>query len=478
MPPDPGIQAADPLGDAHATLTRILGAIEEYVYTVEFLPGDGYEVVFAGPCREQFLGLAVHEAASVVWRHHVHPDDVAVFDEAHAGARESGWLDVQYRMVGADGAVRWVRDRGRMRTEHGRRFLDGSVVDASAIRRTQGQLEEARREADRLAHVDPLTGSANRRMLPWLLSFHEARTGLAILSIDLDRFKQVNDLFGHAGGDAVLVAVAERLMDRLRGSDALVRMGGEEFLVVAYGVRDEAALLELAEGLRVVVEEAPVAAAGHDLPVTISIGAVLVTPGLDADTALSSADGALYAAKHRGRNRVQLATVEDPADDDLRTDDGEAMRAARAMAVAARARTGARSDHLEAVSLLAARVARRLGLGGPDILRCRVAGLVHDIGSAAVPGDELVAAVPELSSLAAIVRHRTEHHDGSGAPGGLAGDAIPLESRILAAAAAWEALGPEADPAALDALSGTQLDPDVVAALHSVLERRRDADAG
>jgi hypothetical protein len=63
------------LREAHATLTRILGAIEEYVYTGEFLPNDGYRVVFAGPCREQFLGTTVEQARTAVWRYYVHPDD-------------------------------------------------------------------------------------------------------------------------------------------------------------------------------------------------------------------------------------------------------------------------------------------------------------------------------------------------------------------------------------------------------------------
>src|SRR6187431_317773 len=109
--------------EAHATLMRILGAIEEYVYTGEFLPDDAYRVVFAGPCRETFLGITVEQARTAIWRYYVHPEDVEIFDTAHEGALRSGRLDVEYRLIGADGVLRWVRDRGRIRHEEGRRFL-------------------------------------------------------------------------------------------------------------------------------------------------------------------------------------------------------------------------------------------------------------------------------------------------------------------------------------------------------------------
>src|SRR3954469_21131412 len=151
--------------EANATLTRILGAIEEYVYTGEFLPGDEYRVRFAGPCRERFLGMSVEQARTAVWADYVHPDWIETFDAAHRGAHETGRLDVEYRLVGADGRVRWVRDRGRMRVEDGRRFLDGSVLDVTGVRSAQLELEAARAEAQRLAQVDHLTGAANRRSL-------------------------------------------------------------------------------------------------------------------------------------------------------------------------------------------------------------------------------------------------------------------------------------------------------------------------
>jgi PAS domain S-box-containing protein len=201
--------------EAHATLTRILGAIEEYVYTGEFLACDAYRLLFAGPCRERFLGMSIDDARDAVWADYVHPDWIETFDAAHQGAHETGRLDVEYQLVGADGRVRWVRDRGRMRVEAGRRFLDGSVLDVTAVHSARAELEAARAEAQRLAQVDHLTGAANRRSLA-------ARLGdlgdgpIGVLTIDVDHFKQINDLYGHAAGDAVLVSLAHRLRESVR----------------------------------------------------------------------------------------------------------------------------------------------------------------------------------------------------------------------------------------------------------------------
>jgi diguanylate cyclase (GGDEF)-like protein len=304
MPVLPLDEAA--LREAHATLTRILGAIEEYVYTGEFLPGDGYRVVFAGPCREQFLGCTVEAARTAVWRYYVHPDDVEIFDAAHEGAQVSGRLDTEYRLIGADGVLRWVRDRGRIRVEDGRRFLDGSILDVTEMHRIREELVEARAEADRLAHIDHLTGVANRRSLAPVLDRHAGRP-VGLLLLDLDHFKLINDQHGHAAGDAVLVAVADRLRTSVRADDAVVRMGGEEFLVVLRDVADEIRLQAIGEHLRERVCAEPIHAGGVELRVTASIGGASVAPGdTNFEAGVLRADRALYAAKQDGRDCVRL----------------------------------------------------------------------------------------------------------------------------------------------------------------------------
>jgi diguanylate cyclase (GGDEF)-like protein/PAS domain S-box-containing protein len=294
------------LREAHATVTRILGAIEEYVYTGEFLPDGGYRVVFAGPCREQFLGVTVEEARTAIWRYYVHPDDVEIFDDAHDGAQECGRLDVEYRLIGADGVLRWVRDRGRIRDEDGRRFLDGSILDVTEMHRIREELVEARAEADRLAHIDHLTGVANRRSLAPVLDSQAGRS-VGLLLLDLDHFKLINDEHGHAAGDAVLVAVADRLRRSVRADDAVVRMGGEEFLVVLRDIAGEALLRRIGETLRERVGSEPIHAGALELRITVSIGGASVAPGdTDYEAGVRRADRALYAAKLDGRDCVRL----------------------------------------------------------------------------------------------------------------------------------------------------------------------------
>jgi diguanylate cyclase (GGDEF)-like protein len=492
-----------PDAQANATVARILGAIEEYVYTGEFLEGGGYQVVFAGPCRDRFLGLSVDDARAAIWAQYVHPEDIDAFDHAHASAHATGRLDVEYRIAGADGVTRWVRDRGRVRHEGSRRFLDGSILEVTAVHEARDELEAARARADRLAHTDDLTGVPNRRALPALLAGVD--TPLGLLSLDVDRFKQINDLHGHTAGDAVLVEIADRLRGQLRASDRIVRMGGEEFLIMLAGVGDEATLLELAERVRLSVSDASGFVADLPLTLTVSIGATCAPAGWDFAALLATADRHLYAAKRAGRNRVHSASV-DHADADAGDDDSDALRIARAMAAAVTAVEGMPEHHLAAVSLMAARIARHLGAAPPLVLRCRLAGLLHDVGNLRLPtalllkpgpltpqewslvhrhpadGERLVAAVAELAPVAHIVRHHHEHHDGAGYPDGLAGDAIPLEARIVAVADAWDAMTSnrpyrdalsEADALAeLDRGSGGQFEATIVAALRAVRSLR------
>jgi diguanylate cyclase (GGDEF)-like protein len=495
--------------EAHVTLTRILGAIEEYVYTGEFLADDDYVVRFAGPCRERFLGMSIEQARHAVWADYVHPDWMETFDTAHRGAHETGRLDVEYQLVGADGRVRWVRDRGRMRVEDGRRFLDGSVLDVTAVHTVQIELEAARAEAQRLAQIDHLTGAANRRSLAARLG--ELGDGpVGVLTIDVDHFKQINDLYGHAAGDAVLVSLADRLRESVREEDDVVRMGGEEFLLLLPGVLDETALLDVAESVRADVAAKAVRACDEEVSVTVSVGAAIALQRTrDVEALLVAADRALYAAKRSGRNCVRLASA-DPGTDPDADAQSDALRLAQAMATVAAAAEGMSDVHLLDVSLLAARVARRLGCSPSHVLRCRLAGLLHDVGKVRIPsailmlagpldehgwalmrqhpldGEALVRAVPDLRPVAPIVRHHHERWDGTGYPDGLAAEAIPLEARIVAAADAWSAMTTDRPYRAamteasalgeLERVAGTQLDPEVVGALRSVLARPREAD--
>jgi two-component system cell cycle response regulator len=166
---------------------------------------------------------------------------------------------------------------------------------------------------------DPLTGAYNRRhALPWLerqiARLPLTRKSLAVMVADLDFFKQVNDRHGHAAGDAVLVAVTERLRTHLRAGDLLARIGGEEFLI-ALPDTTRAEAQEVAERLCDAIRATPVAVPGARAPiaVTLSLGVTVAEPrpGLPPPTMqvlLEEADRALYAAKARGRNQARFCT--------------------------------------------------------------------------------------------------------------------------------------------------------------------------
>ncbi|MBI1887579.1 MAG: GGDEF domain-containing protein [Nitrosomonadales bacterium] len=168
--------------------------------------------------------------------------------------------------------------------------------------------ECADREIMRLAMTDSLTRIPNRRaLMEWAEHAMGRRSGLplAILMIDVDHFKRVNDTYGHQTGDEVLRRIAELLAGRLRGPDFLGRYGGEEFCVIAPDTSREGALV-LAESLRGIVDATPFATAGSETALSVSIGIALCPSNVTRELKeiLAEADAALYAAKQAGRNRV------------------------------------------------------------------------------------------------------------------------------------------------------------------------------
>lgn len=160
------------------------------------------------------------------------------------------------------------------------------------------------------ARLDPLTGLLNLRAFREAMASMAsaaAATPYAVAFLDVDHFKSVNDRFGHAGGDAVLAAVAEALSAEVRAQDSVARIGGEEFAVLMPGVDAEAAA-RLGEELRSAVERTRVAINGESLRVTVSIGlAISADDTHSVDALLRRADAAMYLAKGEGRNRVATA---------------------------------------------------------------------------------------------------------------------------------------------------------------------------
>ncbi|MBT9567718.1 MAG: diguanylate cyclase [Thiobacillus sp.] len=181
--------------------------------------------------------------------------------------------------------------------------------DRAQLRQTAAELAVANRRLANAALTDLLTGLPNRRSAmdqleqAWSASTRSG-TSLAVMVIDIDYFKQINDTYGHATGDLVLREVARSLRASARREDSVCRIGGEEFLVICPNTDLQAAMLS-AERLRTHLENKHIPIGQNEKAVTSSIGVAVREPGtVDADALVNAADRALYLAKEQGRNRV------------------------------------------------------------------------------------------------------------------------------------------------------------------------------
>ncbi|AUN33329.1 GGDEF domain-containing protein [Niveispirillum cyanobacteriorum] len=187
-----------------------------------------------------------------------------------------------------------------------------TLTDLAAIVMDELELRLANRELAVLAQTDSLTGSLNRRTF-FSLSEREIgrrrRTGcdIAVLVLDIDHFKKINDTYGHSAGDRVLAQFADQIGQTIRVQDVFARLGGEEFgLILPDASLNQA--VETGERLRRIVEQTPIHTDAGPIKITVSMGAAMVKPGEGSvEPALQRADQALYRAKHCGRNRVVAA---------------------------------------------------------------------------------------------------------------------------------------------------------------------------
>ena len=203
-----------------------------------------------------------------------------------------------------DGSVLPVEVSIRALDVQGRNFAQAIIRDITARKQAEARLAQ-------LAQYDTLTGLPNRNLFRDRLDLAIARArragaSLALMFLDLDQFKDVNDKLGHAAGDALLRAVGERLRESLREMDTIARLGGDEFTVLVESVPDRA-LAEAVARKIVSLFEQPVTVGGQDMSITCSVG-ITVYPddAQDADDLLRAADNAMYRAKHEGRNTYRF----------------------------------------------------------------------------------------------------------------------------------------------------------------------------
>lgn len=192
---------------------------------------------------------------------------------------------------------------------------NGTIIGVVGLIRDITERKRVEQQIEYQAYHDALTGLANRRLFHEHLSLAVAlaqrrHTRVAVLFLDLDHFKLVNDSLGHSVGDALLRHVSGRLKEALREGDTVARVGGDEFTIVLQElVRREDAALVAEKVLRTIAE--PIDLNGHRLYVTTSIGiTVFPDDGEDAETLLKNADAAMYRAKAEGRNTYQMSTLE------------------------------------------------------------------------------------------------------------------------------------------------------------------------
>jgi diguanylate cyclase (GGDEF)-like protein len=485
---------------------RIVQSIDHHLYINEVLSDGGRRAIFVGPGRDRLLGGVPEDGDwGRAWIAAVHPDDRALYADHTARYLRGEMSEVLCRLIGLDGVTRWVRGGGSPRREGDRLIVEGIVRDATAEVMAEQDLQEASR-------TDSLTRIFNRRHFAEMLEAELARSRSerltpGLLLVDVDRFKLVNDTFGHLTGDAVLVEVASRLRRALRGFDTVARWGGEEFIVLAPALEGNEQLHEIADTLRQDISRLPVQYGDRSLDITVSIGCVLVDPRSSADQLVDRADRSLYSAKRLGRDRVRLFA--ELTADDLATEEPEPIRLAQALSLSASVREGMPELHSEQVAELAGDVGRVLGLSPDILLRCRLGGWLHDIGKVAIPdnilgkrgplddaewrimrahpeiGEQLIRRIGTVSMAAAAIRHHHERVDGTGYPDGLAGDAIPIEARVVAVSDAYSAMTSDRvytrGRAAREALgelrlnAGRHHDRRVVEALEEALEiRHRD----
>jgi diguanylate cyclase (GGDEF)-like protein/putative nucleotidyltransferase with HDIG domain len=368
-------------------------------------------------------------------------------------------------------------------------LFSGAIVNATWICGWQSRNHDLhRRHLQRVSRTDPLTGCLNRRGFQERLEAELARAhrgghDVALVVVDLDGFKAINDHHGHAAGDEVLRWVAQRLRDELRTEDMVGRLGGDEFAIVLSGSEPTGAVERILGSLS---ERAP-ASAGV---------AVFPGDGVDPEDLHRVADAMLYQRKHGRR-----WTGTGGADRELSW--------AAALASAVDERMAVRHEHSHTVASYAGAIARRLGWAEPEVERVRLAAMLHDVGKVRVPdtilrkpgpldddewaeitkhpvtGAEIVARVEGLEPIGPWIRHSHERIDGTGYPDGLCGDAIPLASRILLVADAFDAMtsdrsyrramSREAALAELELHRGSQFDARCVRALQAELAERDDA---
>ncbi len=358
------------------------------------------------------------------------------------------------------------------------------------------------------ADTDPVTGLATLDRFRNQLDIEASRARrhdrpLAVAVLDVDDFRAACARHGHAAGDEILRTVARVLVESTRSHDVTCRGAGDEFAVLMPETDLEGAAACCERMLRA-LEDTP---AGVLSSVSLSAGIAAYDRATSPSAMLGAAYVALDHSRHLGGHRVTAGPRVEPAN----VEESDRRDAVSALAVTLGERDRYTGDHSEEVLKLVEQVARELGLDDDEVDRVRAAALLHDIGKVAISddilnkagpldpdewqvmkdhtiiGERILRAIPGLGSVARIVRHEHERWDGGGYPDGIAGEAIPIGSRIILACDAYHAMTSDRPYRAalthaqaiaeLSSHAGTQFDPQVVEALVGQLYLTRQTGA-
>lgn len=263
-------------------------------------------IEWVSPSLSRMLGWEPAQWIGRPYLDFVHPDDRPLAKAAVAAIEAAGARVLRLRVLAQSGHYHWAEVHANLHIDtDGRR--DGQVASF----RTIDAEVAAEAAVARLARFDALTGLANRNEA--LHRFAERRSGerrsggdSAVLFCDVDRFKAVNDVHGHAAGDLTLQVLANRIRACVRSSDICARMGGDELLVILDGIRELHEASEIAEKIRVDAERPIPLGDGGQVTASLSIGVALAKAGESFDEVMARADAAMYEAKKKGRNQVVL----------------------------------------------------------------------------------------------------------------------------------------------------------------------------
>jgi diguanylate cyclase (GGDEF)-like protein/PAS domain S-box-containing protein len=295
------------LRETSSKLERLLSASPTLLYTLAVENGQ-MRTTWISANVERILGFTTAEALDPSWWwEHVHPEDRAGASANLSELVASGQRLHQYRFLDRDGRLHWVHDEMRLLCDAAGKPVEivGTWTDISATKYSEQQLEH-------LSHFDPLTDLPNRSLLRSRLShaIDEARGHdalIAVLYIDLDRFKNVNESLGHPAGDEVLAKIARRLSSGIDGDHMLARLGGDEFAIVMEDLNSPAEAATLARKIIALIEQPVWVSGGQDVILSASVGISLFPSDGDSATELiQHADAALYRAKDQGRSTAQF----------------------------------------------------------------------------------------------------------------------------------------------------------------------------